>query len=92
MEFKVISEKHNPLLKRKEIVIGINYDGATPSKASLQQALAKDFNTQPSHVEITQILSEIGIDKGTVSIKVWEAKEVPIYGAKKEEAPAAEAK
>lgn len=94
MEFKKISEKHNPLLKRKEVMVGINYDGSTPSKASLQQALAKDFNTDPKHIEITKVVTEVGRDKGIISLKVWETKEIPIYGAKAEAKPAeaAEAK
>ncbi|MBU3896470.1 MAG: hypothetical protein KJ697_00865 [Nanoarchaeota archaeon] len=85
MDFQKVSEKHNQLLKRKDIIIKINYDGATLSKAVLQQTLAKEFGAEPNHVEISKIISEVGIDKGTIFVKVWEAKEIPIYGAKKEE-------
>jgi len=82
MDFQKVSEKHNALLKRKDVIIKINYDGATPSKLSLQQVLAKEFSTEPNHIEITKIISEVGIDKGTIMIKVWDTKEVPIYGKK----------
>ncbi|MDD5416438.1 MAG: hypothetical protein PHU12_00500 [Candidatus Aenigmarchaeota archaeon] len=88
MQFKILSEKHNPIFKRKEVVLHINYDGATPSKAALQQALAKDLKSEPNHVEISKILTEIGCDRGTISVKVWDEKEVPIYGAKAEAKPA----
>ena len=44
LNIQVISEKENPLLKRKEIIISIDYGGvSTPSKADLQNFLANQF-------------------------------------------------
>lgn len=91
MQFKEIDQKQNPLLKRKEIIVEMDYDGATPSKAVLQQMFAKEFKSEPNKVEISKIISYIGKDSGKIWLKIWEDKEVKIYGEKnapKEETPA----
>lgn len=93
MQYDKISEKSNPIFKRKEIVLGMNYNGATPSKLSLQQTLAKEFNTQPNRVEINKILTETGKDIGKVWVRIWQDKEIALYvdkHAPKVEEPAKE--
>lgn len=82
MQFKTIDQKQNPLLKRKEITVEIDYDGATPSKAALQQTFAKEFKAEPNRVEISKITNEVGKDSGKILIRVWEDKDIPIYGQK----------
>lgn len=82
---KIISEKDNPLLKRKEIIAELDYDkGPTPSKAQLQLLFAKKFSVEPEKVEISKILSETGMAKGRAWIKIWDEKKVPIYSKAKE--------
>lgn len=81
MDVKIVSEKENPLFKRKEIVIAMEYGGPTPSKAALQTLLATKFSTEPQQVEITKILSENGMSRGKVWIKLWEEKRVPLYSS-----------
>ena len=91
MQFEIKNEKQNPLFKRKEFIIEMNYDGATPSKRVLQQMFAKEFKAEPNHVEISKIISYTGKDAGKIWIKVWEEKEIEIYtekNAPKEEKPA----
>lgn len=93
MKFKILSEKENPLMKRKEVLIELDYgNGATPSKASLQPVLAKDFSVDVQQLEISKILSESGIPKGKAWIKIWEEKKVPIYAELKKEKKPKEAK
>ncbi len=94
MQFDILNEKQNPLFKRKEIIIKMGFDGATPSKAALQQMFAKEFKTEPNRVEINKILSAVGKDIGKVWLRIWEEKDIEIYGKKETptEAPAAEAK
>jgi ribosomal protein S24E len=80
MKTQTVSEKENPLLKRKEIMIALDYEGKpTPSKADLQKLLADELKASIDSVEISRILSEVGICKGKVWIKVWKEKKVPIY-------------
>jgi len=93
MKIEVVTEKENPLLKRKEIIISLDYDGkSTISKADLQKLIAEQFKAGLDSVEITKILSEVGIPKGRAWIKVWNEKKVPIYSEIKKEKKPTEAK
>jgi len=97
MNFQVINEKENPLFKRKEILASLDYQGgSTPSKADLQKTLAEQFKVGIDSVEITKVLSETGLSRGKIWIKIWHEKKVPIYAELKkkgaEETPKEEAK
>lgn len=86
MEIKVISEKENILMKRREILVSIDYqEGPTPNKAELQKRLAEQFKFNIENVEIVKILSDFGISKGKAWIKIWQEKKVPIYSVIKRE-------
>ncbi|MFQ6020898.1 MAG: hypothetical protein ACE5J4_02675 [Candidatus Aenigmatarchaeota archaeon] len=85
MKFKIIKEKKNPLLKRKELLISLDYNGATVSKAELQKILAEHFKVNMENLEVSKILSEVGLPKGKAWIKIWEEKKVPIYSEIKKE-------
>ncbi len=93
MKIQVIKEKENPLLKRKELLVALDYDGgATPSKAELQKSLAEELKVEIERVEVSKILSEIGMPKGKAWIKIWEEKKVPIYSEMKKEKAESEKK
>ena len=95
MQFEIKDEKQNLLFKRKELVIEMNYDGATPSKKTLQQMFAKEFKAEPNHVEIFKIISYTGKSAGKIWIKIWQEKEIELYtekNAPKEEVPVEEVK
>jgi ribosomal protein S24E len=89
MKFKVLEEKENPMLKRKEIMISLDYEGgSTTSKADLQKTLSEQLNAGIENVEVSKILSETGRTSGKAWIKIWQEKKVPIYSEKKKgEAP-----
>ena len=85
MKFEIRSEKHNPVLKRKDIVAKIDFGGgATPSRAEMQVAIATEMKIAPDHVEIVKVTSEHGVPEGSVWARIWEEKKVEIL-AKKEE-------
>jgi len=96
MKVQVITEKENPLLKRKEILVSIDYEGtATPSKADIQKLLAEQLKANIENLEISKVLSEIGKSRGKAWIKIWEEKKIPLYSEIKKEkkkAPKKEAK
>lgn len=84
MNFQVISEKENPLFKRKEILMSLDYQGgSTPSKADFQKTLAEHFKVNIDSVEIFKIISENGLPRGKAWIKIWQDKKVPIYAEEK---------
>ena len=89
MKFQIIEEKENPMLKRKEILISLDYEkGSTPSKADLQKVLSEQMNANIENVEISKVLSEMGLSRGKAWIKIWQEKKVPIYSEiKKEKKP-----
>ena len=86
MKMRILNEKENPLLKRKEIIVSMDYDGkATISKAELQKMLSEELKTSIDSVEVTKIFSEFGTPRGKAWIKVWKEKKVPIYSEVKKE-------
>jgi len=86
MKIQVLDEKENPLLKRKEIIVSLDYDGkATVSKAELQKAISEELKSSVDSIEVSKIFSEIGIPKGRAWIKIWKEKKVPIYSEVKKE-------
>ena len=77
MKLKILNEKENPMLKRKEIVASIDYEGgSTTSKADLQKLVSEQLNAKIENVEISKILSEMGRTGGKAWIKIWEEKKV----------------
>jgi len=86
MKFQVIEEKENPMLKRKEILMSLDYEGgSTPSKAELQKTLSEQLNANIENIEISKVLSEIGRTRGKAWVKIWQEKKVPIYSELKKE-------
>jgi len=84
MDVKIVSEKENPLLKRKELVVNLDYEGgSTTSKAMLQKLISDQFKAGVDSVEITTIMSEVGSSKGKAWIKIWQEKKIPIYSETK---------
>lgn len=80
MNIQTISEKENLLLKRRDILVAIDFQGgSTPSKADLQKILSEQFKVNMDNVEISKILSEFGLSKGKIWIKIWNEKKIPIY-------------
>ena len=75
MHFEILEEKENPLLKRKEIVLAIDYEGgATPKKEELMQKLAEKFGVEKDFVDISRIITETGLPKGKAFVKIWQIK------------------
>ena len=88
MKIEVVNEKENPLMKRKELLVSIDYDkGATPSKADLQKILSEQLKANIENIEISKVLSEFGLPKGKAWIKIWNEKKVPLYSEIKKEKP-----
>ena len=92
MKMSITSEKQNPFMKRKELMIDIEHGTeATPSKASVEDALVKQISVEKDRIEIIDIVSETGMAKSKSRILVWdeprpkEVKEEPKKEAAKPE-------
>lgn len=75
MNFQVVNEKENPLFKRKEVLMSLDYQGgSTPSKADLQKSLSEHFKVNVDSIEIAKIISETGLPRGRAWIKTGRTK------------------
>lgn len=55
MEIKMDSDKMNKLLGRREILLDITYEGATPSRNDIKSESAKKFGLKEENVVIVSI-------------------------------------
>lgn len=86
MKIDIINDKENPLMKRRELLVSIDFDkGSTPSKADLQKFLTEQLKANIENLEISKILSEVGLSKGKAWIKIWKEKKIPLYSEIKKE-------
>ena len=89
MKLDVKDEKHNPYMKRKELVLHIEHHAeSTPSKAAVHELFTRQTSAEKEKVEIIDIVSETGLPKSKSNVFVWD--EVPKKKVKKGES--AEAK
>jgi ribosomal protein S24E len=92
MKFNIVSEKENPMMKRRELNVSIEHgSAATPSKATVQQHLAKELSKELEFIEVKDIFSDNGESGSKARVFVWEDKKAPDYSkvvkVKKEKAP-----
>lgn len=77
MKIIIVNEKDNPNMGRKELLIAVEHvAGATPSKAGLQQFLAKHFGIEPEQIEIKNIFSLLGRQQSKAKVFVWKEKRI----------------
>ncbi len=84
MKVNFISENENKLLGRSEIEVEIEHADATPSKAALQQYIAKEKNKDVECVEIVSILTGKGTKTSKSSVNLWSEKKVKDLSKKEE--------
>ena len=77
MKLDVITEKHNPLLARKEVQVAAWHpEEATPSRTQVQQLLAKQLGKEVTKIDIRNIFSKNGSSKSDIKIFIWDNKSV----------------
>lgn len=75
MKIVIVDEKNNPHMARREIIIYIDHvAGSTPSRAAIQQFVAKDFGVGVERVEVKNIFSSVGKQQSRAKIFVWDQK------------------
>ena len=73
MDFKVRDETYNPLLKRKEVHVEVDHDGAgTPSRVDLRKAIATKFGTKPENVYVLDVETKTGTQSAFCEIEVYD--------------------
>jgi ribosomal protein S24E len=88
MNIKTVSEKDNPFMKRKELVVTIEHSSAaTPGNAIIQAGLAREWKVSPEQVDIRGIYTRTGRQSSRTEVFVWQQPKVKDL-SKVEEKPA----
>ncbi|MBP1909954.1 30S ribosomal protein S24e [Methanolobus bombayensis] len=72
MDIKIIKDKNNALLNRRELNLIVTYDGATPSRNDVRSKLAAMLNVPLELVIIQKIKNEFGKQELEVYVKIYE--------------------
>jgi len=77
MEIKVISERYNPLLKRKEIIFQVHHEqtGGTPSRLEVRKALAEVLKTELDLVYVKKVSTRTGTLTAVGTANVYDSVE-----------------
>ncbi len=73
MKVEVLTERENPLLKRKEVEALVEHVGkATPSRAELRKVFAEQYGVPIEHVIVVKIRTRYGTNKSFVRCHLYE--------------------
>ncbi|MEM3555787.1 MAG: 30S ribosomal protein S24e [Candidatus Micrarchaeia archaeon] len=75
MEVKVIEQKENPLLRRKEIRFEVSFTGPTPSRKQIKELLCSKLGVDASLAVIDIVEQGYGSTAARGYAKVYESKE-----------------
>jgi small subunit ribosomal protein S24e len=75
LDIKVISEKSNPMLNRREIVFKVIHDEATPSRKSVVDRLAATMNSRQGLVFVDRLRTDFGRRETIGYAKIYETPE-----------------
>jgi small subunit ribosomal protein S24e len=75
MEIKVLEEKKNPLLKRREVKFSAIHNLGTPSREEIKNKIAAYLNSKPELVIIERMRSEFGKRETEGYAKIYENAE-----------------
>ncbi len=64
MEVYVEKERHNPLLKRREVYCRLSFEGKTPSRKEVRAKIAGLMNAELERVVVDTIKTEIRQNRG----------------------------
>lgn len=71
MELEIIKRRENPLLQREEIVAKVRFEGGTPPRRGIREALAKELDKPIGNVFIRRIETEYGKEEAEVIAMVY---------------------
>ena len=75
MEIKVIGEKNNPMLNRREVIFKVIHDESTPSRKSVVERLAATMNSKVGLVYVDSLKTEFGKRETHGYAKIYETAE-----------------
>ncbi len=72
MDVEPVSEKINPVLNRKEIVVKLKGTGATPSRKDVVAVIAAHFGVDEKNILVDRIITEFGTADARVKVKIYD--------------------
>ncbi|MGD9912409.1 30S ribosomal protein S24e [Methanothrix sp.] len=76
MDIEIVSERENPLLKRREIVLKVIHgEGPTPTRKSVVERLAAIKDSKPGLVVIRKMNSLFGRRESIAHARIYESEE-----------------
>lgn len=75
MILKILTDKENKLLDRKEMEAEIEFSGKTPSNNELKKELVDKLKTDENLIVINHIYQKFGDQKAKVIAKIYKSKE-----------------
>lgn len=73
MELNIISEKYNPLLRRREISVEISHPGeGTPTRASAKELLTSKLKADKEALVIRKMATKTGMNKTFCEVEIYE--------------------
>ncbi|WP_440059021.1 30S ribosomal protein S24e [Thermogladius sp. 4427co] len=73
---EIVSERYNPLVKRREIVLRITHIGTgTPNRGEVRREIARLFNVNIDQVYVKKIETEYGIGVSNVKVFIYNSAE-----------------
>jgi small subunit ribosomal protein S24e len=75
LDIKIIEEKNNPLLNRREVVFKVDHESTTPSRKSIVDRIAATMNSKEGLVIIDNLKTEFGKRETIGYAKIYETEE-----------------
>jgi small subunit ribosomal protein S24e len=75
MDIKVIEDRNNPMLDRREVIFKIEHDGPTPSRKSVVDNIVATMNSKQGLVVVDRMKTEFGKRETVGYAKIYESVE-----------------
>ena len=72
--FKILTERENPLFKRREIKASVEAE-VTPSRVDTEKLISEKFSTQTENIKIKKISGKFGSKTFTITTNIYNSKE-----------------
>ncbi len=75
MKLQIINDKENPLLERRELVVKILHEKATPPRKEVRSKLIAELNLDKDSTIVDRMLPKFGSREVIVFVKVYKTRE-----------------
>ncbi len=75
MDIKIIEDRNNSLLNRREVVFKVTHDAASPSRKSIVDRIAATMNSKEGLVIVDSLKTEFGKRETIGYAKIYETEE-----------------